>query len=264
MLRSYTSPAPTFLNKVRYATLDKNRFDDLREKFTGHRINIIVILNLIISKRQKGQTNILHDIKDNQTKNSSKQQEELKKLRKSLENNGEKTSQSLEEILQLLKGDLSQPKASSKLDASSILRQMEEHLAAKGVTGEAARIQLLPLRSAIDGILKVGTELPATSPKISPSQPARKTSSRQNRLATPPSSPRPASRSSDRSQIGLTEDSRILCVDRNHGSKYLFRSKQQSLQCLTSRRYIHSRTSLSRNSSSQTSLREWPVDFQAC
>jgi hypothetical protein len=139
MLTSYTNPAPKFLDKVRYATLDKNRFDDLREKFTGHRINIIVILNLIISRRQKGQSSVLYQINENQNKSSVRQQEEIRKLRKSLENNGEKTSQSLEEILQLLKGDLSLPKASPKLDPQSILKQMEEHLAAKGATASTQK-----------------------------------------------------------------------------------------------------------------------------
>jgi hypothetical protein len=220
MLTSYTSPAPTFLDKVRYATLDKNRFDDLREKFTGHRINIIVILNLIISKRQKGQTSVLHQIDRNQSKASAKQEKELKKLRTSVDFNGEKTSQSLEEILQLLKGDLSKPEAGPEWDAQSILLRTERHLATKGVTGEAAKSQILPLKTAIEAIIDVGKaplRMTASRRVRTPEQAKRDTTPKHRRSVASSSSPPTTSRPV-RSKTGIIEDYRILCVDENNGS----------------------------------------------
>jgi hypothetical protein len=214
MLTSYTSPAPTFLDKVRYATLDKNRFDDLREKFTGHRINIIVILNLIISKRQQGQTTVLHQIDRNQSRASARQEKELKKLRASVDSKGEKTSQSLEEILQLLKGDLSKPEAGPEWDAQSILLRTERHLAAKGITGEAAQGHMQPLRTAIEAILDVGN-----GPQKGETPEPRRNAKNHNSVS--PSPPLPTTTRSGRSEMGITGEYRILCVDRNHGSKYL-------------------------------------------
>ena len=73
MLSTCTDPTPTSRNKVRYATLDKKRFDDLREKFDGHRVNIIVLLNIVMSKRRKGQTTILQNVGENLVDDKVKQ-----------------------------------------------------------------------------------------------------------------------------------------------------------------------------------------------